>query len=131
MQTQKVKRAVKRLLIRTVKRPLVASARLVHFVMTLEDDERVKERKEFTSTAEYLVYWHRRIVDQINREIGPVTFQEVPRHGLTTPGACSMLRSWHARWASRAFPQSSSASLAGMASWCSNRSRRKSVRRLA
>lgn len=72
MQTQKVKRAVKRLLIRTVKRPLVASARLVHFVMTLEDEERVKERKEFTSTAEYLVYWHRRIVDQINREIGPV-----------------------------------------------------------
>jgi hypothetical protein len=71
MQTR-VRRAVKRLLIHTVKRPLVASSRLVHFVMTLEDDERVKERKEFTSTAEYLVYWHHRVVDAINHEIGPV-----------------------------------------------------------
>jgi hypothetical protein len=71
MQT-KVRRAVKRLLIRTVKQPLEASARLVHFVMTLEDDERVKERNDFTSTFEYLAYWHRRIVNEISREVGRV-----------------------------------------------------------
>jgi hypothetical protein len=69
----RVRRAVKRLLIRTVKQPLQTSARLYHFVMTLEDDERITEREEFSSTSEYLVYWHSRIVNEINREIGQVS----------------------------------------------------------
>jgi hypothetical protein len=68
-----LKRSIKRVLIKTVQPPLRVCANVVQRVLAMRDEaETGGERQDFHTTGDYLNYWQRRIVAEIQTEFGHV-----------------------------------------------------------
>lgn len=70
---QRMKRVIKRIVIKAVQPPVRACFNLAQRVAAMDDhDNGDGENQNWTSTSEYLNYWQRKVVDEVQSELGHI-----------------------------------------------------------